>query len=48
MIGVFELVRHRVREPVRKLIKGRRIDWGIEKVQCRVLVPFKNSLGVEN
>ena len=39
-----KLVRRRVREPLRKLNKGTRIDWGIELVWCRVCVPVRKLI----
>ena len=35
-----KLVRRRVRDPIRKLNKGRRIDWGIRLVRRRVREPI--------
>ena len=44
-----KLVRRRVREPIRKLNKGRRIYWGIELVRRRVREPVRKLIrGKEN
>ena len=39
-----KLVQRRVREPIRKLNKGRRIDWGIELVRRIVRVPVRKLI----
>ena len=39
-----KLVRRSVREPIRKLNKGRRIEWGIELVWRRVYVPVRKLI----
>ena len=39
-----ELVRRRVRIPVRKFIGGRKIDWGRELVQRRVRVHVRKFI----
>ena len=39
MIGVSKQVRRRVLVPIRKIIRDRRIDWGIKLVRSRVRVP---------
>ena len=41
-----KLVLRRVRQPIRKLNKGPRIDWGIKLVRLRVREPIRNSLGI--
>ena len=42
-----QLVPHRVRVPIRKLIRGRGDDRGIELVRQTVRIPIRNLLGLE-